>query len=283
MSNKNNLQKIKAEKERLKKKKILLQMQKEVIDLEHQIKYAKLTNFKNGTIKNLRISARFGQRIAPYVLVAGIMAGGCKLIGAGLPFIPDELHIISHIMNEFDNQGNIRYEQQYESFGDEDNTLSFYSKWILQEDGFYMRNIKTFDVEKMKKDDILKLFNNPEEIKSLEEVLGKPVDEKKEYKNKLDIPEEENIDFLQAITYDVDKEDYIIVKESMGDNIGITIIYLLLTALAESIPLFIRSEVSSFDFGDCVYDIKRRYKKVDVENLTKKLEIKRDNYNRLLK
>lgn len=285
MSNKkNNLHKNKSKKSNAKKKQLLVEMQKDILDLEKQIKYAKLTNFKNGAIKNLRISARFGQRIAPYVLAAGVVAYGFELVGAGLPFIPnDEITYYSHIKGEFDNQGNIRYEQQYESFENGNNILSLYTKWVLQEDGLYSRTVKTFEIDNMSKEDILKLFNNPESINSLEDLFGKPSVSKREYKNKLDLPEEKNVDFLQAITYNKDMDDFIVVKESAEDNFWVSVIYILVTCIGEIISLAIRENISSFDFDDCVYNIKQKYNKVDVETLVKKLEIKRDNYNRLLK
>lgn len=265
------------------RKETLLQLKKEILDLEKQIKYARLINFKNVTIKNLKISARFGQRIAPYVLVAGVMAGGCKLLTGGWPFIPnDEITRHSHIMHEFDSRGNIRYEEQYESFRNESSVISLYSKWTLQEDGLYTRTIKIFKPKAITEEDILKLFNSPE-VKSLEKLFGQPIRSKKEYKNKLDIPEEENIDFLQATTYDVNKNDYIITKESITENFATTLLYIMFTAFAELLPAFYRENYSTFDYDDCVDAIKREYQKVDKRKLTKKIEIRRDNYNRLLK
>lgn len=283
MSNKNNnsaKQKRLAEKQRLEKKKMLLQMKKELETLENELKYSKLVNLKISTVKNLKISLRFMQRIAPYVLTAGIMAGGCKLIGGGIPFYSgDTFKINSNTMKEFDSLGNIRYEQQYDDYENSSNILYYYSQWKQGNDGFYSRNVESYKLDELTEEEILKLF--AKEDLNLSDVFGEPTSKKKETKNNVTEEELQQKDYLQAIIYNEDENDYVIHKETMGENIAVTVIYLLLTALVELIPLFIRSEISSFDFDDCVREIKRKHPSVDTEELAKKLEIKRSNYDRL--
>ena len=249
MSNKNTnsaKQKCLTEKQRLQKKKMLLQMKKEIETLENELKYSKLVNLKISTVKNLKISLRFMQRIAPYVLTAGIMAGGCKLISGEFPFYSgDTFKINSNTMKEFDSLGNIRYEQQYDYYENSSNILYYYSQWQQGNDGFYSRNVDTYKLDELTEEEL------------------------------------QQKDYLQAIIYNEDENDYIIHKETMGKNIAVTVIYLLLTVLVERIPLFIRREISSFDFDDCVKEIKRKHTSVDTEELSKKLEIKRSNYDRL--
>ena len=72
-----------AEKKRIEQKKMLLQMKKEIEILESEIKHSNLVNAKIGTIRNLKISARALQKIAPYALTAGIIAGGFTLLEIG--------------------------------------------------------------------------------------------------------------------------------------------------------------------------------------------------------
>lgn len=283
MSNKNNnsaKQKRLAEKHRLEKKKMLLQMKKELETLEYELKHSKLVNLKISTVKNLKISLRFMQRIAPYVLTAVIMAGGCKLVGGGIPFYSgDTFKINSNTMKEFDSLGNIRYEQQYDDYDNSSNILYYYSQWQQGNDGFYSRNVETYKLDELTEEEILKLF--AKEDLNLSDVFGDPTSKKRETKNNVTEEEIQQKDYLQAIIYNEDENDYIIHKETIGENIAVTVIYLLLTALAELIPLFIRSEISSFDFDDCVREIKRKYPSVNQEELAKKLEIKRSNYDRL--
>ena len=127
-----------AEKKRLEQKKLLLQMKKEMETLEWEIEHSRLVNIKVGTIRNLKISARALQLVAPYVLTAGIIAGGFTLLG-NIPFYGgDEWKVYSTVMTEFDNNGNIRYEQQYDSYkSSSDNKLYYYTKWQQNDDGCF--------------------------------------------------------------------------------------------------------------------------------------------------
>ena len=51
---------------------ILSELEKEIFDLKQQINKIKLQNFKNRTIKNLKISAKLRKKIASYVLSAHV-------------------------------------------------------------------------------------------------------------------------------------------------------------------------------------------------------------------
>lgn len=286
MSNKKNnnnaKQKRLSENQRLEKKKMLLKMKKEIETLENELKHSKLANLKISTIKNLKISLRFMQRIAPYVLVAGIMAGGCKLVGCGLPFYSgDTFKINLNTMKEFDNLGNIRYEKQYDDYEDSNNILHYYSQWKQGNDGFYSRDVETYELDEFTEEEIQKLFDK-EDLK-LSDVFGKPASKKKETKNNLTEEDLQQKDYLQAIIYNEDENDYIIHKETVGENVAITIMYLFFTGLVELLPLFIRCEISNFRFRDCVEKIKRKHPAIDEEELQRKLEIKRNNYNRLMR
>ena len=267
-------------KKKLEKKKLLLQMKKEVKSLEKQIKYPRLTNFKISSVKNLKISARALQLVAPYVLTAGIVAGGFVLSG-NIPFYRDKKEIHSSIMTEFDNLGNIRYEQQYDDFENSSNVLQSYSQWQLQEDGLYSRIVKTYNVNNKTYEELIELFNK--ENLSLENLFGEAISTIKETKNNLSEDEINEKEFLQAVIYSEDEQDYIIRKETVGDNILFSVLYVALTALVETIPLDFRKKFSSFDFGECVENIKDKYKPTDIQELTRKLEIRRDNYNRMMR
>lgn len=271
-----------TERQRLEKKKRLLEMKKEIEILESKLEHSKSVNKKINTIKNLKISLRFMQHIAPYVVTAGIMAGGCKLIGWGFPFYSgDNLKKYSNIMKEFDSLGNIRYEQQYDDYENSSNILYYCSKWQHENDGFYSRNVEGYKLDKLSEEKILRLFD--EDDLNLSDVFGAPVSKKKEFKHYVTEKELQQEDYLQAIIYRKDENDYIICKETMKRNLKVTSIYLLFTILAELLPLYIRSEKSDFDFNDCVRKIKIKYPTVDTEEMSKTLEIKKSNYNRLMR
>ncbi len=285
MNKKNKKREI--ERKRLEQKKLLIQMKKEIDTLEFDIKYSSLRNAKMGAIKNLKIYARALQLVAPYVVTAGIVAGGFALFG-DIPFYPnDEVKAYSNVMTEFDNAGNIRKEQQYASFKDEsghkldsnDNLLYYYSKWEKIDDGLYSRVVQTYSIDEKTYEDIIKLFDKKD--LSLEGILGEPDSNIKETKNNLTEEELQEGAFIQAIVYSKDEGDYIIRKQTVGENIFLSILYVFVSMLIEMGPLYYRSEYSSFDFLRCVNEIKRKYQPLDIDVAKKQLELKKDNYNRL--
>lgn len=269
-----------AEKKRLEQKKMLLQMQKEMKTLEFEIEHSRLVNIKVGAIRNLKISARALQLVAPYVLTAGIIAGGFTLLHH-IPFYGgDEWKVYSTVMTEFDNNDNIRYEQQYGSYqSSSDNKLYYYTKWQQDDDGFYSRTAQVYSVKKKTYDDIIELFG--QEDLQLQDVLGEPSSNFKETKKNLTDEELQQESFIRAIIYNVDKNDYIIHEETVGENVLFSLLYICITLFCEMAPLYWRSEHSNFDFEDCVENIKRKHQLVDMKTLKKKLELKRDNYNRI--
>lgn len=281
MSNKKNnsaKQKRLAEKQRLEKKKMLLEMRKEISKLENEIKHSKIGNTKVYALRGLKIVLRTGQLIAPFVVTAGITIGGFAALG-GTPFYRDKHKQKLEMMKELDSLGNIRYEQQYKEYANSSSVISYYSKWNFVEDNLYSRDIETYALGDITEEQILKLIND--DVQSLREILGEPISKKKETKNNLTEEELQSDPFLQAMIYSKFDDDFIMVKESSSDNIGITLVWFLITVLAEIIPLWWRVDGSDFDYSYCIRQIKEKYPTIDVEELTKKLEIKRSNYDRL--
>lgn len=264
-------------------KKLLLQMNADISKIERKIKYSKVTNFKNNTIKGLKISLRFGQLIMPYAIVASIITGGIKLMGGGLPFYRDELESRANITKYFDSLGNVRYEKQYKNFFEEvsnDNLLLHYNKWQQTNDGYYERTVETYALDDISQKEVLKLFEK--ENLNLKELFGEPTI-KREIKSNLADEEKNEEPFLEAIMYSKDSNDYIMVKETFGNDMSIIAVDVFLVGCVVCIVQLVRSKASNFKFSECVRKIKEKYPPVDVETLTKKLEIKKENYNRLMR
>lgn len=266
----------------LENQKLLHELKKEIEKLEKDIKNIRLINLKIEAIKNLKITLRFIQRIAPYIITASLTAGGFKLLGGGLPFYRDNFRNYLRTMNEFDNLGNVRYEQQYNDFENDDNTLYYCSKWQDNEDGFYSRNIEMYKIKELTEEDLINILTK--ENLELSDILGEPISKKIETKNNILEEELEEKDYLQAVIYSINDNDYIVYKETIVDNIVMTCLYILATALFECFPFAIRDGgLSKFNYKMCVEDIKDNYPSVDVQELTKILEIKRSNYDRLIR
>ena len=142
---------------RLEQKKFLQQMKKDIENLENKIKFSKFSNLQIRTIRNLKISLRAMQLVAPYVLTAGLIAGGFKLLGS-CPFYRDIQQQNLNIMKEFDSLGNIRYEEQYNEFSGDSDMLYFYGKWEKSNDGFYTRTVEKYKLKGLTEEEIRGLF-----------------------------------------------------------------------------------------------------------------------------
>lgn len=264
------------------KKQFLLDMKKEVEDLERQIKYSKLVNLKNSLISGTLINGRRLQFIAPFVLTASILAGGCKLIGMGWPFYSGDLtEEYLHTKKEFDSVGNIRYEEQYGSFSDMKNIINHYTKWEDLGNGFYERRVESYDLDGITDEKLEEMFSK--ENVTINDIFGEPISSVKETKNNLTEEELMEEEYMEATIYKKDTNEYIKVKESFDDNFAVSAIYILVTAFFEFGVAFYRCDFSKFDYSEAVHDIKQKYKKVDVKKLRKQLEIKKENYDRLVK
>ena len=278
MSNRNKI--LLSEKQLQKKKKMLLEMQEEIRKIETEISLSGVKNLQANLFRWSKISLRTGQLILPYAVTIGITLGAFSSLGR-MPFIRDDVKRNLEIKKELDSNGKIRYEEQYNKFDDAISTVSYFEKWQRETNGLYSRNVKTYIVDRIPEDILNKVLN--EKFISLDEVLGEPMSSKVEKKNNL-THEEINADsYIQAIIYKTINDDYIIVKEPVVDNIGITAIWIILTVLLESIPYQWRKTESSFYYLDYISEIKAKHPTIDVKVLKRKLEIKKENYNRLMR
>ena len=274
--NNNSYNRQKLQQERLMKK-----LENEIKEIEKEINNVKLTNFKIKTVRNLKIGLRAIQLFAPYIVTACIVFDIFSLMGT-TPFIRDNEKQKLKVKKEFDSFGNIRYEQQYESFDNSLNKVYYIGKWNKKDDGFYSREIKTYVIDDNIKDIVTKIVDDCN-ITSLEDVFDKPNSVKIQIQNNLTDEEISKEAYLEAAIYSTSSDDFIIVKESLANNLYVTFLWFIVTIFTELIPLNIRSKCSSFSFEDCFNNLVDRYQPQDTQSLIKKLEIKKENYNRLMR
>jgi hypothetical protein len=259
---------------RQEQKQLLLQMKKEILSLEDSIKQYKLMNIEIKTIKNLKITARCIQLFAPYIVSTGIIYGGFTLLGNS-PLVNDKTYL--NVMTEFDNEGNIRYESQYGSFDGED-VLYYYSSWT-KDDDFYSRNIETYYLEDKTYEDLIDIFEYGD--LKLKYTFGQPTSNIKETKNNITEEELEQQPYLKAIIYEEDKDNYIITDESFNKGFFMALVCGGINALINVIIVIIRPKISSFDFIECINRINEENRPIDLDALNKKIELKKENYDRL--
>jgi hypothetical protein len=259
---------------RQEQKQLLLQMKKEILSLEDSIKQYKLMNIEIKTIKNLKITARCIQLFAPYIVSTGIIYGGFTLLGNS-PLVNDKTYL--NIMTEFDNEGNIRYESQYGSFDGED-VLYYYSSWT-KDDDFYSRNIETYYLEDKTYEDLIDIFEYSD--LKLKYTLGQPTSNIKETKNNITEEELDKQTYLKAIIYEEDNDNYIITDESFKKGFLKALGFGSLLGCINLTISAIRKKVSSFNFIESINQIEEENRPIDINALNKKLELKKENYDRL--
>lgn len=264
-----------------KMKRTLSELEREIQKIEFEIKHSKISNFKIKTLRKLKISLYAVRAFAPYLLTGGIVFGSFAVFGQ-TPFIKDNVKKELEIKKELDSFGNIRYEEQYDEFLNDKSTISYVSKWYVQNDGFYFRKIKTYSANGVGENIVNKIVNNLE-IDSLEDLFGQPIFEKIEKQNNLSKDEIKKEAYLESITYSKKKDDFIVVKESFENNALATVLWFLITLFVEIFPYVIRNNNSNNDFGDFVKKIKKEYPLINITELSKKLEIKKNNYERLIR
>ena len=240
--------------------------------LEEEIEFIKeeLKDIRKKTyIKNLKISKKVFKRVAPYVLSASIVAGGFKLVGAGLPFYNDNVKKTAEVKSEFDASGRlIKSERVYGSYDFEEkiNRVIIYGKWNNVKDNEYEREVLSYKINKKDFANIMSI----DDIDNIDfnKLFGKPY--MHVYETSYDLGDIDNDGFVKIILYSKDKDDYIIVKQGFKENIGTSFGAVAIIFLIYSIIGIYRSNYSNFDYRYEVEGIKYRYR--DVEKLKKKLK-----------
>ncbi len=274
------------EKKRIEQKQMLLKMKKEIETMENEINDYKFEYIKKSTIKNLKITARAFQLVAPYILTAGIVAEIFNISG-NKPFSSNNERVYLNTMTEFYSMGNINIKKQYGDFKDSienildnrDSVLYLYSKWEKDSNNSYYRIIEIYSIKNKTYEDVKKILSQDD----LEKYLDDSNYYETEIKNDLNIQELNSKNFIKAIVYDKDKNDYIEYKKNIFKNISCSIIYIFFASFCEFIPFYLRSNYSKFDFMKSVNKINEKYKTKDIDVLIKKLEIKKNNYDRMMR
>lgn len=155
-----------------------------------------------------------------------------------------------------------------------------YDKWHLNDDGLYERKFKKYSLDNLENIDIYDIFTYNKIY--LENILGKPILEGSEQKNKINLDELDNHSF-KIILYSILDDDFIVVPETIGENISSTAACLLIIVLCYNLLLSIQlNDKNKQEIIKNIYKIKDYYKSLDPDTLKTKIKIKKDNYNKLV-
>lgn len=280
MSTRNNSRPHLTAKQKLEKQKMIANLEKEIKKLEFTIKHEKLVNKKIEALKYLKYCLKTLQLLAPYAMTATIVFGSFCIFGDA-PFVRDDIKKYLRTAKTYDSYGNVSYEEQYDDFKNPEGTVTYYSKWEKVDNEFYSREVKKYEIGKITNEEVEKLINS-NDTASLEDIFGKEVSSSTEKRNNLTEEEINRDPYLEALIYSESDNEFIVVKESVADNIGWTAVCLILAVAAEILPLGYRVEISSFDYEESLRRIKESSNSINnTRELKKRLEIKKSNYKRL--
>ena len=127
----------------LQKNEMLFNMQNEIESLEKECKNINFTNLKRSLLMNFKMVLTLLRAAAPYLLTAGLVFGGFKMVGA-TPFYRDLVKEDLDVKKTYDSFGNKCIEQQYEDYKDSNNYLYYYPSWKEDKDGLYSRKVEVY-------------------------------------------------------------------------------------------------------------------------------------------
>lgn len=254
---------------------VLQERKEELIKLKKEIEIKKQENKQQERLKNHKILLTKCRLVMPYILSGCISVSALSMF-LGLPFYKDDIKKYKNIKKEIDSKGNISYTEQYDEFSDMKSIINYYSRWN-EENGIYERRVNTYEINNPL--DILTL-SNKEEV-NIGDILGNKISSRIEKTNNISNINE--TDYLEVILYYTDENDFIILKESVDTNIISSVIHLLSLCFAQYLTRLYRKRLSDFDYKEEIENIKIKYKDDELEKLLMKYEIKKENYDRLVK
>ena len=198
----------------------ILQLQKQADDLKKELLKQRIERFKKFNIRNLKIVAKTGRFLLPFVVSTALISSIVVVAGGGLPLYVDTIKRPAAYSLEYTTDGEpyIIKDFSYKS-SSEPNELIIFTPWELV-DGQYVRYKRVYN------------FSDQKDLKLLDAILEenheyisenvKDFKEEKQVTN--NIPDsEENDYYFQAKVYILDEEDILQFPESKGDNTFATI------------------------------------------------------------
>lgn len=256
---------------------IYKKLNKDIKELEEELKDAKSKKIKVKTTRNLKITARLIQLLAPYVTTSLVLAGGFKYAN-NTPIVKDNERLYLTAYEEVDSDMNFDLDTKYEKSKEQSDKLVIITKWHKEKD-CYERKISVYDLNNISHDIIFdNIENSPEEILNH---LKEPITSKIEITKKLTSSQLKEKDYYKAMIRYEFKDEFMIVEENDIQNLLSTIAYLLATTLVCEGVYYARKSLTKYSFTKEMEKIKSEYRSDDIDRKIKRLEIKKDTYKRL--
>jgi len=248
---------------------LLVKIDSEIYNLEHDLKKSKAKNKKIKFLRNLKKSFIDTRLILPYAVTGALSFTAFSFFGH-TPFCSDNIKGSLYIKRETDTLGNVRCEEQYEKFDSSKPTITYFSNWNLNNEGYYERVVRVYNTSSVGADTIDKMLSN--DIIALDEAFGKPISTKVEKKNTLSKEEFNSSPYLLSTMFSIDEQRYILKKEPFDRNLSDTVTWAAVTILLEMIPLWYRYNYSRFNYDESIRYTIKQYECIDIESMKKRLE-----------
>ena len=256
---------------------IYKKLNKDIKELEEELKDAKLKKVKVKAIRDLKITANLIQLLTPYIATSLVLAGGFKYAN-NTPIVKDRERVYLTAYEEMDSNMNFALNTKYEKSKEQSDKLVIITKWQKEKD-HYERKILVYDLKDISTDIILdNIENSPEEILNH---LKEPISSIKEITKKLTSSQLKEKDYYKAMIRYEFKDEFMIVEENDIQNLLSTIAYLLATTLVCEGVYYARKSLTKYSFTKEMEKIKSEYRSDDIDRKIKRLEIKKDTYKRL--
>ena len=263
-----------------KKNNLIYDMRNEIDVLQNNHDHSVLVNSKIALLRTFKIFLYLLKRFYPYLVTASVSFMIMKSLNKA-PFINDDIKRNLEIKKQFDSMGNVRYETQYQPY-DSDNIIKVYSKWTRDEDGFYTREIKSYYTNRLTIKRIEEIVDDNKI--TVDMILGEPYVVQTEKKNNITSEELNNEMYVEAVIYSIDEDKYIIVKEKGLEDARAIMLWIFINVF---IDIFIKELVNKKrkleTLDELIYKLKIKYPYVNHDELEKIIEIKKDNYKRLVR
>lgn len=147
-----------------------------------------------------------------------------------------------------------KYTNEYDNSA---NKLSHFSEWKLNENNEYVRTVKSYNINNYNSEVIKNILANEDTIYTLEDMFGKPTSTYEEVADSLSEEELNKPEYIEAVTYSKDKDDYIITKMDASDKILYAIMFFVIAAGMTSIYNLARIDV--WDYENALLSIEENY------------------------
>lgn len=255
---------------------ILKQFKNEVIELEKELekKQASKTSLENE--KHMLITRNFLKMFLSCTLVAGITLG-CFTFFGNTPFIKDDFKKHKRILQTVDSKEHIEEFVKYDNFEHGKSILLYYSSWKKDTESDYSRTINVYDISNLTFDDVKNLLHKSDT--ELKNIIGTPTDTFLEHSTSCEERDFSEAPHVKGFVYSEDFTDVIVYKESNFQNILISALYISINMLIDMIILQFKKKDRRLTLVKELLESEL----IDLGETSKMLEIKKNNYERLIR